>query len=223
MTDSLPTPEEQREFNRSRHQDCPKCGEDNPIEAVMCWACYAPLGTQAEAALEQRQAHERAFRFENRLEEFFGALPFGGIALLVTSGYVRKVRLPLIGAGLLLLASSFAWSKRNEARARIQAEEGRPIERITDTILLYAVRDGASEIRLRAGVGIQLHYFIDDDWKEQMRIPGYVWNDLRAHLQEKSDNFERPVVFEMDNKRAEFLVHFESAFPLETLLLSLKK
>jgi hypothetical protein len=22
---------------------CPKCGEDNPAEAVMCWACYTPL------------------------------------------------------------------------------------------------------------------------------------------------------------------------------------
>ena len=24
---------------------CPKCGEDNPPEAVMCWACYTPLST----------------------------------------------------------------------------------------------------------------------------------------------------------------------------------
>jgi hypothetical protein len=26
---------------------CPKCGEDNPAEAVMCWACYTPLAGSA--------------------------------------------------------------------------------------------------------------------------------------------------------------------------------
>lgn len=26
---------------------CPKCGEDNPAEAVMCWACYTPLSGSA--------------------------------------------------------------------------------------------------------------------------------------------------------------------------------
>jgi hypothetical protein len=26
---------------------CPKCGEDNPAEAVMCWACYTPLSGAA--------------------------------------------------------------------------------------------------------------------------------------------------------------------------------
>jgi hypothetical protein len=28
---------------------CPKCGEMNPAEAVMCWACYAPLSGSAVA------------------------------------------------------------------------------------------------------------------------------------------------------------------------------
>lgn len=27
---------------------CPKCGEDNPGEAVMCWACYTPLSGSAQ-------------------------------------------------------------------------------------------------------------------------------------------------------------------------------
>lgn len=26
---------------------CPKCGEENPPEAVMCWACYTPLSAAA--------------------------------------------------------------------------------------------------------------------------------------------------------------------------------
>lgn len=29
---------------------CPKCGEDNPAEAVMCWACYTPLSGGAATA-----------------------------------------------------------------------------------------------------------------------------------------------------------------------------
>jgi len=29
---------------------CPKCGEDNPAEAVMCWACYTPLTGAAAAS-----------------------------------------------------------------------------------------------------------------------------------------------------------------------------
>ncbi len=225
MTDSLPTPEEQWEFNRSRHQDCPKCGEDNPIEAVMCWACFAPLGLEAEAAQAKQQARQRAVRFEKRLEEFFCALPFGGIALLITSGYVRKVRLPLIGAGLLLLALSFGWSKRSAATAaRSQAQEPSPIERITDTFLLYAVRDGASKIRLRAGIGVHVHYLIGDQWQEQMRIPGFVWNDLRTHLLGQSDKWTRPIVFETGGSRAEFSPHFEREhdLPLETITLSLQ-
>jgi len=34
---------------------CPKCGEDNPAEAVMCWACYTSLsGGPAAAAIPGR-------------------------------------------------------------------------------------------------------------------------------------------------------------------------
>lgn len=33
---------------------CPKCGEDNPAEAVMCWACYTPLAGGPAAAAAAR-------------------------------------------------------------------------------------------------------------------------------------------------------------------------
>lgn len=29
---------------------CPKCGEDNPPEAVMCWACYTPLSGESSSS-----------------------------------------------------------------------------------------------------------------------------------------------------------------------------
>ena len=31
------------------NKKCPKCGEENPAEAVMCWACYTPLAGGAAA------------------------------------------------------------------------------------------------------------------------------------------------------------------------------
>lgn len=33
------------------NKKCPKCGEDNPAEAVMCWACYTPLTASAGASM----------------------------------------------------------------------------------------------------------------------------------------------------------------------------
>ncbi|RYX81580.1 hypothetical protein EON83_23315 [bacterium] len=33
------------------NKKCPKCGEDNPAEAVMCWACYTPLTAGGGAAM----------------------------------------------------------------------------------------------------------------------------------------------------------------------------
>lgn len=31
-------------------KQCPKCGEENPAEAVMCWACYTPLSGSGASA-----------------------------------------------------------------------------------------------------------------------------------------------------------------------------
>ena len=33
------------------NKKCQKCGEDNPAEAVMCWACYTPLTAGAGASM----------------------------------------------------------------------------------------------------------------------------------------------------------------------------
>jgi hypothetical protein len=39
---------------------CPKCGEENPPEAVMCWACYTPLSGAAGASASKRSANSSA-------------------------------------------------------------------------------------------------------------------------------------------------------------------
>ncbi len=170
-----------------------------------------------------RRQHERRMRWEARREQFFDVLPLGGILMLVASGYARKNRVALAGAGLFAIAAS-AWANREKARqSRLEAEGGTPSERIANTLLLYAVRDGASQIRLRAGVCIVVHYFVGGEWQEQMKIPGYIWCDLCAHFIHQSESWKRPIAFEMDGKRCEFSPHFERErdLPLETLTLSL--
>jgi hypothetical protein len=37
-------------LNTVSQKKCPKCGENNPAEAVMCWACYTPLAGGATAS-----------------------------------------------------------------------------------------------------------------------------------------------------------------------------
>lgn len=199
------------------------------------------LGTPSPEALRLRRQHEREARREERLQGFFDCLPLGGALLLIASGYARKIRPILAGLGLLAFAAHYAKSNMKDFKieflgrvllgAKVEAEaedededEGSPIKRITDTILLYAVRDGASQIRLRAGIGIQVHYLIKDEWQEQMKMPSYVWNDLCVYLQEQSDDLTRPVIFQFEEKRFEFFPDFRRNFelPLETLILTLQ-
>lgn len=227
MTDSLPTPEEAWAFNESRNKFCPKCGETNLADAVICWACYSALARiDDEAAYDRaansRRQHERRARWEVHLHTGFDALPVVGVLLLIASGYAQKSRFPLLVSGLLALGACLVRSTRIE-RAQARAEEETPIQRITNTILLYAVRDGASQIRLRAGIDVHVSYLIDDEWQEQMELPAYVWKDLRAHLIEQSDNWTRFVAFQMNGHRFEFAGKFkrESELPLETVMLSL--
>ena len=71
----------------STQKQCPKCGEKNPAEAVMCWACYTSLSGGAMAPA--------------------GAAVAGGAALSapVDSGEKKKVepkQLAIIGVGLLI-------------------------------------------------------------------------------------------------------------------------
>ena len=39
---------------------CPKCGEENPPEAVMCWACYTPLSAAGAGAASAKRSSSSA-------------------------------------------------------------------------------------------------------------------------------------------------------------------
>ena len=235
MTDGVPNSSEPEALTGSSLQLCPVCDESSPDGAIMCWACYHPLpGENGEGVeLHRRMQERRLAARQARRHQVFDSLPLLGAALLVALGYARKSRVPLAGLGLMALAANRARSSVHDFKiefmgrtltggAQVTVEEA-PTKRITDTILLYAVRDGASKIRLRAGTGIVVHYLIGDEWVEQMKIPGYIWKDLRAHLIGQSDNWTRPVPFEMDGQRFEFAGEFkrERELPLEVVTLSL--
>lgn len=67
------------------------------------------------------------------------------------------------------------------------AEEA-PIIRIVNTILLYALRDGASDIHIEPQQkGVRIRYRIDGVLHEQMKIPQYVLNPLISRVKIMSE------------------------------------
>jgi hypothetical protein len=77
---------------------CPKCGENNPVEAVMCWACYTPLSGSAAAGTS-------------------GTGPPGGPAAAHAGGESNKKaiapwQIGVIGAAILVVAGMAFMSMR---------------------------------------------------------------------------------------------------------------
>lgn len=210
---------------------CSVCGEDNPPEAVMCWACYRPLGAESEtetvAAPGERQPFEIVIH-QDAAAIARNALAFAALLAGVASGYLPAYRVLLLGVAVSCFAlwSSWSlWDKRisNRHSAEVQAQGEESIVRILDTVLLYAVHDGASQVRLRAGVGVQVHYLINGEWHEQMRIPAYIWKPLCALLLKRTGNWQRPLVFELDGQSFELWPEFQRdwEYPVEVVTLTL--
>ncbi len=65
----------------------------------------------------------------------------------------------------------------------MQPAENAPIERIFNTIWVYAVADGARAIRIRPALkGTEICYQIGDEWRSQMKIPAYVHRPLLQQI-----------------------------------------
>ncbi len=63
-----------------------------------------------------------------------------------------------------------------------------PIIRIVNTVLLYALRDGASDIHIEPQQkGVRIRYRIDGVLHEQMKIPQYVLNPLISRIKIMSE------------------------------------
>ena len=63
-----------------------------------------------------------------------------------------------------------------------------PIIRIVNTILMYAIRDGASDIHVEPQrKGVRIRYRIDGVLHEQMKVPQYVLNPLISRIKIMAD------------------------------------
>ncbi len=79
-----------------------------------------------------------------------------------------------------------------EAEAEIDKEyqdaDEAPIIRIVNTILMYAIRDGASDIHVEPQrKGVRIRYRIDGVLHEQMKVPQYVLNPLISRIKIMAD------------------------------------
>ena len=208
----------------------------------MCWSCYGPLsgeGGAREKALAAREAETlgkqdknlRVRRWE-RIENVKCVARTGlfvcSLGAITLSGYFPDHRLVLVSVGAACAVAVIAWGRwDNHVAARQRSADGdeNPLERIINTILLYAVRDGATQIRLRAGLGIRVDYLIKDEWQEQMRIPSYVWMPIREMLLQTTNQWQKAVPFRCEEKIFEFWPEFrhDHEYPCDELTLTLDK
>ncbi|BCM92431.1 hypothetical protein IAD21_04311 [Abditibacteriota bacterium] len=148
--------------------------------------------------------------------------------MLLTSGYFPQNRAALIGVGMVGIATWVGWTKwtnRPAIHQAIREQEKENTARYLDSLLVIAMSEGASQVRLRAGIGIQVDSLVNGEWHELMRLPAFVWKTLRPLLIEKSRNWQRAIQFELNGDRFDFWPEFarEAEHPIETVLLTLRQ
>ena len=78
-------------------------------------------------------------------------------------------------------------NKDGVAAGAVGADEA-PIIRIVNTILMYAIKDGASDIHIEPQQkGVRIRYRIDGVLHEQMKVPQYVLNPLVSRIKIMAD------------------------------------
>ncbi len=194
----------------------------------MCWACYTSFSdTESDLGRKKKRLGMNIHREPKHLFRF--AIIWGSLVSFMSSGYFPDYSFALFGTGAGCVVAVIiwdVWEKRKASRLGVTEGNEEPVQRILDTILLYGVRDGASQIRLRAGIGVQVHYFINGEWYEQMKLPAYVWGALRSLIIEKTDNWQKSILFGMmpDRVPSECWSEFKNdpEYPVETILLTLR-
>jgi len=160
---------------------CHRCGEPNWEFSHHCFACKAEL-------------HQPV------------AIPATpmlliGVGLIGASGWIsspyRWIALTigmLIAFSLLDAARQYVVNSRRGAKISLEVPpdvelttwdvpDSEPITRIANTILLYAAKDKATAVLVEKNArGVSVKYQVDGEWREQMKVPIYVWLPLREHL-----------------------------------------
>jgi len=221
----------------SRNLICPKCEEENLPEGEICWACYTPLTEESRRYYEGRpneieavKRHNKAIERVKRQEhwrELRGVLPLcvfsSGVGLVGGAASLKKQRGWAMGLGILAtLGPLLMLLLRFFKSAEPTSQEDTPPQRIADNVLHNAVHIGARQVRLVAGSIVFGYFLIGDEWHDQMRIPAYIWPELRAHLREVSDGWTRAIEIETEQGRFSFAGKIErhQELPVETLTLT---
>ena len=149
----------------------------------MCWACYTPFRSQSVPLDVTPQGEPRNVR-----RALSDAAPFLLVGALTASGWMgRRARWPVAGASVIGLGAPLMldkWRDRKNAAPLTADEEADlpPAFRIVQTILFYVFVEKSDALRLREnGRGVGVDYRIAGQWHEQMKIPIYVWRQIR-HL-----------------------------------------
>jgi type IV pilus assembly protein PilB len=81
-----------------------------------------------------------------------------------------------------------ASASKDDLAAGTQLADEAPIIRIVNTILMYAIKDGASDIHIEPQQkGVRVRYRIDGVLHEQMKVPQYVLNPLVSRIKIMGD------------------------------------
>ncbi len=86
------------------------------------------------------------------------------------------------------MADAVRAGKDGEVAAGVEGADEAPIIRIVNTVLMYAIKDGASDIHIEPQQkGVRIRYRIDGVLHEQMKVPQYVLNPLVSRIKIMAD------------------------------------
>jgi hypothetical protein len=149
-------------------QICSGCGETNPLESVMCWACYTPLGDAAK-----REAHYAKIgnRLGVQLRPFVPRIIWGKMQGKGREDPIVRILYTIIDSAL--------------------KDQAREIHVQPEKVELPREADGPQAERWNSvfgerRVGVHILYKIGDELREQMKVPGYILEPLVAEIKKRS-------------------------------------
>ena len=181
-----------------KDQVCPKCGEENLADAVMCWACYTPLGTPPREVKPQPTATEKA------RPALADAWPYLLLGAFTANGWLpRRARWPVLGACLATVGALFGEQKWRQRKVTASIEtQLEPVVRFTHIFLVHANQAEATAMRLHEnGRGVRGSLLIAGEWQETTRLPIELWFSMRHLLHQYARNGEIQAAEHLDGTR----------------------
>lgn len=172
---------------------CLCCGETNPNEAVMCWACYTPVqGPLLRRLKYKTQTFWISFKYKLRRPEpaeeetLLGDDPVSMMLWTIIKYAVKDQ------AGQILVEPQVVETPVNATQPQLR---------------------GHRAVFGENGIGVRVLYRIDAMWNEQMKIPGYVleplYEDVRSRCAEDSQrNGEDRIAFNWQGINYNLKVNF---------------